>query len=98
MEGMVQNQQIPGRYQKVAVMCWYTSGGKSMPQLVKYQDEEGCIRTLRDIRVIRSDQKHSAGIMSRRYECRGTEDEMEIRFILLYHPAQETWDMMKRAI
>lgn len=87
------SREIPGRYQKVAVMCWYTSGGKSMPQLVKYQDGEGYIHTIRDICVVRSDEKRSAGHMSRRYECRGMEEEREMLFILFYHPSQEIWDM-----
>ena len=37
---------VSGKYQKVAVDCWFTSTGRVMPKLIKYMDEEGCLQTL----------------------------------------------------
>ena len=58
----LQAKEVRGNYQKVAVACWFTSNGRSMPRMVKYEDEEGTIRSIRNIHLIKTEEKYFAGI------------------------------------
>ncbi len=40
-----------------------------MPRLVKYEDAEGCIPCIRDIRLLKMEEKRFTGIRTKRYEC-----------------------------
>lgn len=88
---------ISGKYQKVAVDCWFTSTGRVMPKLIKYMDEEGCLQTLRDIRIIKRDQKHYAGVYCQRFDCKVVVEGREQCFTLLFHPGESVWDMVTEA-
>lgn len=85
---------VRGRYQKVAVGCWFTASGKAIPQLVKYEDEEGCLQMLRDIQMLYSEQKYFAGILSRRYVCSAIVEQRKQEFTLIYYPENNHWDMV----
>ena len=85
---------IQGHWQKVAVDCWFTSTGRTMPRLVKYEDQDGCLQILRDIRVIKQDQKNYAGVYCQRFDCRTVVNGREYDFILLFHAREHTWDMI----
>lgn len=89
-----ENCILRGRHCKVAVGCWFTTKGRALPKLIKYEDERGGIRTLEHIQVLKSDRKYYAGTLSRRYECKVEMDQKEIFFSLLYHPDDNTWDMV----
>lgn len=94
-EEKLQEKAIAGRYQKVAVGCWFTSTGRGIPKLVKYEDEAGFRHTLDHIQVIRTEQKYYGGILSRKYVCSAVVGERKQDFILLYYPVENTWDMIK---
>lgn len=85
---------VRGRCRKAAVGCWFTASGKAIPQLVKYEDEEGCLQVLRDIRVLCSEQKYFAGILSRKYKCSTVVERREQEFLLMYYPETNRWDMV----
>lgn len=87
-------QIIRGRYQKVAVDCWFTSTGKTIPRMIKYEDCEGCVRTLREIQLLRNDKCCQAGMPVFRYDCLAAVNGREQRFTLLYHPGKNIWDMV----
>lgn len=89
-----QDRAVRGRYQKVAVGCWFTATGRSIPQKLKFEDEEGVRHVVDNIQVIKSDQKHYAGILAQRYDCRAVIHGICRDFILLYHPGENTWDMV----
>lgn len=89
-----QEAAIRGHYKKVAVGCWFTSTGRGIPQIVKYEDEEGCIRTLNNIQVLKTDQKNYAGIRTQRFDCSVVVDDCEQLFILLYHAESNLWDLV----
>lgn len=89
-----QERGVQGRYRKVAVGCWFTSTGKAIPKMIKYEDDQGCLRTLQEIRVLKSDCKYYAGIQSRKYDCQTVINGREWCFSLLYHPDENTWDMV----
>ena len=48
---------IRGEQKSIAVGCWFTSKGDTSLQLLKYQDEEGQIHTVRSIRVLCREEK-----------------------------------------
>ena len=83
-----------GRYHKVAVLCWFTSTGKAMPKAVKFEDEEKCLQMINQIEILRTDEKHYSGILRQRYDCSAVINERIQRFTLLYHPGENTWDMV----
>lgn len=85
---------VPGRYHKVAVLCWFTSTGKAMPKIVKYEDENQCRHTLDQIHVLKADEKRCTGFVVQRYNCSAVIDDRIQRFMLLYHPGENTWDMV----
>lgn len=84
------------RYCKVAVGCWFTAGGKAIPQMLKYEDEEGCLHRIDSIQVLCSDRKHYYGILMQRYDCRAEIGGTLREFSLLYHPGENTWDLVIR--
>lgn len=90
----LQEKAVKGHYQKVAVGCWFTSTGRAIPQMVKYEDEAGFRHMLSNIRVVESEQKYYAGVLSQKYICTSIIDERKQDFILLYHPVENTWDMV----
>ena len=90
----LQEREIKGRYQKVAVDCWFTSNGKVILRFLKYQDEDGFLHTLKDIRLRKSEKKYYAGILQHRYDCSAVVEEVEQEFILLYRPNENSWHMV----
>lgn len=92
----LEEREIRGHWQKVAVDCWFTSTGRAMPRMVKYEDQDGCLQVLRDIRVVKQEQKHYAGVCCQRFDCRTVIDHREYEFILLFHFREHTWDMILR--
>ncbi|HIS32080.1 MAG TPA: hypothetical protein IAB44_11120 [Candidatus Limivivens intestinipullorum] len=93
-EERLQERRVAGKYRKAAVSCWFTSKGRSIPQLVKYEDEEGRIRCIRQIRLLKAEEKYFAGIRMKRYDCCSQEDGIRRNFILLYHVEEGTWDLV----
>ena len=43
---------------EVACKCWFTSGGKMQPLMIKYQDEQGEIHTIKEILVHSREDKN----------------------------------------
>lgn len=92
--GKPREKAVGGRYQKVAVGCWFTASGRSIPQLVKYEDETGSLHMLRDIRIMTTEKKYFGGILSQKYVCHTVVDGRQYEFILLYYPESNEWDMV----
>ena len=93
---ILEEKGIQGCWQKVAVDCWFTSTGRAIPRMVKYEDQDGCLQVLRDIQVIKQDQKNYAGIYCQRFDCRTQLEGRQYDFILLFHANEHTWDMVIR--
>ena len=55
--------------EEIACGVWFTSTGAVMPKLVKYQDEEGLLHTISQIRVLTQDKKFYCGIPIQEYRC-----------------------------
>lgn len=90
----MQEKEVKGQKQKVAVGCWYTSTGRSIPQRIKFEDSEGMLRELKDIQVLKTEKKYYAGILMHRFECQSVFGEREYHFTLLYHPDNGVWDLI----
>lgn len=85
---------VQGRYHKVAVLCWFTSTGKAMPKIVKYEDENQCRHMLDQICVLKTDEKRYTGFVVQRYSCSAVINNRIQQFTLLYHPGENIWDMV----
>ena len=87
-EEKLQEQAIRGVPHKVAADCWFTSTGKMIPRMIKYEDTEGARHLLKDIEVLKSDKKHYAGILMHRYDCRAVvNNRMQQDFSMEIAPA-----------
>lgn len=90
----LREEMIRGVPHKVAADCWFTSTGKMIPRMVKYEDPAGNRHLLKGIEVLKTDKKYYAGILLHRYDCRTVADAHIQNFILCYHPEDNTWDMI----
>ena len=90
----LQEWAIAGQYRKVAVGCWFTSKGRAIPQMLKYEDEDGLRHTIEHIQLLKAEKKHYAGILMQRYDCSAMINGVNRNFLLLYHPGENTWDMV----
>ena len=95
--GVRTNQKSTGRsfdrgmQKKVACECWFTSTGKAMPLMVKVEDENGEIRTIREIMVHSYEKKMYEGVPSIEYDCTLTVEHRRIRVWLIYYPTENQW-------
>ena len=87
---------IRGEQENIAVGCWFTSRGDTSLQLLKYQDEEGQIHTIRHIRVMSREEKHYNGIPTLEYICRIEEGGYEAEIKLLFFLEEHRWAMIKQ--
>ncbi|MFQ7550508.1 MAG: hypothetical protein ACLRMZ_09625 [Blautia marasmi] len=84
---------IRGEQECIAVSCWFTSKGDTSLQLLKYQDEEGQIHTIRHIHVMSREEKHYNGIPTLEYICRIEEGgyEAEIKLLFFWRSIAGLW-------
>lgn len=84
---------IKGKQREIACQCWFTSKGKVMPLMLKVQDEDGEIRTVRQIRVLSQEEKMYAGIPSLKFDCIITILEQQINVHLIFFQGREPVDL-----
>ncbi len=89
----LQERRAQGSFRNVAVMCWFTSSGKAIPKLIKYEDENGVRHTVNHIEIISYDKKFYAGIDALKYKCRAEFTGIMKEFILMFHPDGTIWEM-----
>lgn len=85
-----------GVFREVAVACWFTSTGRAMPMMLKFQDEEGNIRQMEQLRVCSSCRKRYAGIPVWEYACTTAADGREQPFLLQFYPERCEWRLYSR--
>ena len=54
---------------EIACECWFTSQGRTMPLMIKFQDECGKIRQIKNILVKHVEMKRYAGVSALEYDC-----------------------------
>ncbi|MDO5345765.1 MAG: hypothetical protein Q4E91_08480 [Lachnospiraceae bacterium] len=94
VEERLQEREVRGRKRKVAVDCWFTSTGRTMPRMMKFENEDGCLQMVNNIRIIRREQKYYAGIYCQRFDCKATVDGVEREFILMFRPREHLWELI----
>lgn len=82
---------VRGTQKKIACECWFTATGKVMPLMVKLQDEEGQIQTIRKITVHSQEKKMYAGVPSIEYDCTLVMENRSVRVWLIYYQTENRW-------
>lgn len=87
---------VKGRQKEIACYCWFTNKGKMTPTMLKVQDEDGEIRTIRRIKVLSQEEKMYAGIASMEFDCIITVMEQQIGVRLIYYKEENRWVLVYR--
>lgn len=85
--------KLKKRQTGIACGAWFTSTGNTMPKMIKYQDEEGMIHLISNIRVERQEKKYYCGIPIQEYRCSTWYGEREYRFRLYYYMETGCWKL-----
>ena len=85
-----------GRQKEIACECWFTSKGEVTPIMLKIRDEDGEIRTIRQIQVHSQREKKCAGVSSVTLECTITILKQEIQVWLVYYKERNRWVLIYR--
>lgn len=83
--------RIKGKQKEIAVDCWFTSKGHTIPRMFKYEDQEGMIHTVRNIRVLRQEDKNYSGIPTVEYRCMIEENEFRKELKLIFFLEEHRW-------
>ena len=83
--------KLRGSFREAAVACWFTSTGKAMPMMLKFQDGEGNIRRMEHLRICSSCRKRYAGIPVWEYACTSVQNDREEPFLLQFYPERCEW-------
>lgn len=84
----------PARKQiDIACECWFTSQGKTMPLMVKFQGEDGKIQMIKDIHVNHAKMKRYAGIPALEYDCKVHMQGVEKAVRLIFYMERCKWVM-----
>ena len=87
---------IKGKQREIACQCWFTSKGKVTPLMLKIEDEDGEIRTVRQIQVLSQEEKKYAGVRSLEFDCIITILEQQIDVQLIYYKEENQWVLVYR--
>ena len=82
---------IRGIQKKIACECWFTSTGRMIPLMLKIEDEDGQIQTIRKIKVHSQEKRMYAGVPSMEYDCTLFAWNREIRVWLIYYQTENRW-------
>ena len=85
---------IKGKQREIACQCWFTSKGKVTPLMLKIEDEDGEIRTVRQIQVLTQEEKRYAGVRSLEFDCIITILEQKIDVQLIYYKEENRWTLV----
>lgn len=79
---------VRGTQKRIGCQCWFTSTGKVMPLMLKIQDENGEIQTIREITVHSQEKKRYAGVPSIEYDCALVLHSQRVRVWLIYYQSE----------
>lgn len=86
--------QIRGLQEPVACGVWFTSSGTVMPKFLKFCGDDGEIRLLSGIHVIRAQKQNYCGIPTFEYECDAEFEGCCYHFYLLYYIERQEWKIL----
>lgn len=87
---------VRGKQREIACQCWFTSKGRITPLMLKIQDEDGEIRTVKQIQVHSQEEKMYAGVASVEFDCSITILEQQIGVRLIYYKEENRWVLVYR--
>ena len=87
---------VRGKQREIACQCWFTSKGRITPLMLKIQDEDGEIRTVKQIRIHSQEEKMYAGVASVEFDCSITILEQQIEVRLIYYKEENRWVLVYR--
>ena len=67
-----------------------------IPLMLKIEDEDGEIRTIRQIEVLSQEEKRYAGVRSLEFDCIITILEQKIGVQLIYYKEENRWVLVYR--
>lgn len=82
---------IRGTLRDIACACWFTSKGNITPLMIKLQDEDGEIQTIRQIQVYSQEKKNYAGTPSIEFDCSIELQQRQVRVWLIYYVHENRW-------
>ena len=89
-----EHQLLAGAVNEVAVKCWFTSTGRSIPLVMKLQTESDGIIEVSPIQVFSSEKQFYAGILNWKYKCQAEVNHRMQEFTLLFCPEDCAWKLV----
>lgn len=83
--------ELKRKMKEIACSVWYTSKGRTIPMMFKYQDEEGVIRKVTHIHVRKQAEKIYCGIPIQEFCCSTVVEDREYLFRLYYYSESHCW-------
>ncbi|MFI3170836.1 MAG: hypothetical protein R3Y58_00490 [Eubacteriales bacterium] len=87
-EGRIRGAQVP-----VACGVWFTSTGRTIPKLIKYENEDGSLTTLSQFNILYQEEKHFCGIPTMEYHCEVILNNQCYPFLLLHYIEAKEWKL-----
>lgn len=89
-----EQETLSGTYHEVAVQCWFTATGKSLPLMLKVKGEDEEIIQINHIQVLTVEKQWYAGIVNWKYRCQAVLLGKQINFVLLFCPEDCAWKLV----
>lgn len=89
-----EQEPLCGTYHEVAVQCWFTATGKSLPLMLKVKGEDEEIIQINHIQVLTVEKQWYAGILNWKYRCQAVLLGKQINFVLLFCPEDCAWKLV----
>ena len=85
---------LRGNQEPVAVDCWFTQGGRTIPRSAKYMDQQGEIHKIEHITVITSDDKRYNGSDIKEIYCQAAHEGRMYYFKLIFYKERNVWSII----
>ena len=83
--------KLIGEQREIACQCWYTKSGKETPLMIKIEDEDGEIRTIKQIQVLSQERKNFCGIPAEYFDCVITILGKQMDVQLIHYLTESRW-------
>ena len=90
----INSGRLVGEQKEIACHCWFTSKGKSKPTLIKFENKDGEIETIEDIKLLYAEKKNYAGIKCTEYRCKIPYNGVETEVKIILNKEEDKWIML----
>ena len=84
---------LKGERKEIACSCYFSCSGKTFPIMIRVEDEDGEIRTIRQIQVHSQERKTYAGIPAEEYDCTIVILGQKVSVKLVHYLTESKWVM-----